>query len=192
MPLMSAAGAASSTQRILAAHQHLPRVRRDLTAEHRLRRRRPPAARATRRAAAPTPASASSSRREASSREREPEVDAVEDRAGVHPRVARLGPAVRRLVAEDRLRRGSATTCAVRGVVSGCAPARAARDATSSNGVFTFARYAVRLKNSGHVTICARSRECRRRVRRNVARGAIDERLRRIVAHEADARACAR
>ena len=39
--------------------------------------------------------------------EREPEVDAVEDRARVHPRVARLRPAVRRLMPEDRLRRGT-------------------------------------------------------------------------------------
>ena len=35
--------------------------------------------------------------------ETQPKVDAVEDRAGVHPRVAAIRPAVRRLAAEDRL-----------------------------------------------------------------------------------------
>ena len=46
-----------------------------------------------------------------------------------------------------------ATTCAVRGVVSGVAFSARNALTTSSNGDFTFARYASAAKNSGDVTI---------------------------------------
>ena len=44
-------------------------------------------------------------------------------------------------------------SAAVRGVVSGCAPNARAALTTSSNGDFTFARYALSEKNSGEVRI---------------------------------------
>ena len=77
-----------------------------------------------------------------------------------------------------------ATSCAVRGVVSGCASTARSADATTSNGVFTLARYAARLKNSGDVTMQRTVSRMSPSVFVNVLRAAIDERLRRLVAHE--------
>ena len=101
-------------------------------------------------------------------RERHSEVDPIEDRARVHPRVARLGPPVRRLVAEDRLRRGSATSCAVRGVVSGCASSARSALATTSNGDLHLARIRRAAKNSGDVTIVRTTSRMSPSVRVNV------------------------
>ena len=135
--------------RILAAHEHLPRLRRHLSAEHRLHdaihllRAR---LRAQRREVGPVRERRA---RHLTRREAETEVDAIQDRARVHPRVAAIRPSVGRLPAEDRLAepRHESARCAAS--CPGCAFTARSALATTSNGVFTLARYAARLKNSG-------------------------------------------